>query len=443
MRINPWSSSKYADYNRLCEQFGIQSVQPEHHEDLPNTPAFFRRGIVFGHRSFGRVKRAIDATEPWALLTGLMPSGKMHLGHKMVIDQIKYYQSIGADIFIAVADIEAYATRGYSLEEAESLAINEYIANYIALGLKPCTIYFQSRNPDVKNLGYLLGKKTNWSEVMAIYGFTGSTNMTHVLAPLIQCGDILHVQMKKYGGPRPTLVPVGVDQDPHIRFCRGVSAANRLFNVMVTKDGRIGVFVKPDEDVPALLDVASTIIKGQGHAMERKDSYKAIYLPDASPDDIEKVDTALARCEQEQGAYGFLSPSSTYHRFMTGLTGGKMSSSKPESAIFLTDSPSEARKKILVAKTGGAVTLEEHKKCGGRPEDCVVYELFLYHLLESDQELVDLYTQCTAGQQLCGSCKKMAAELMEVFLSDLQEKREGALDRLKDYVLFDGEKERG
>jgi tryptophanyl-tRNA synthetase len=435
MHINPWGSSKYADYSRLREQFGIEAVGPEHYQELPSTPVFFRRGIVFGHRSFGRIKRAIDASEPWALLTGLMPSGKMHLGHKMVIDQIIYYQSIGADIFIAVADIEAFATRGYTLKEAANLAINDYIANYIALGLKPCTIYFQSRNPDVKNLGYLLGKKTNWSEVTAIYGFTGSTNMTHVLAPLIQCGDILHVQMEKYGGPRPTLVPVGVDQDPHIRFCRGVAAANRLFNVMVAKDGRIGVFVKPDKGVPALLDAAATIIKEHGYAMDRNDSYKAIYLLDASADDIESLDADLAHYEQDQGAYGFLSPSSTYHRFMTGLTGGKMSSSKPESAIFLTDSPDEARKKIMSAKTGGAVSLEEHKKHGGRPEDCVVYELLLYHLITNDQELADIYSRCTAGQQLCGDCKKMAADRMASFLTDLQEKREGALDHIQEYMV--------
>jgi tryptophanyl-tRNA synthetase len=435
MHINPWDSSTYADYGRLREQFGIQAVDPNHYEGLPNPPAFFRRGIVFGHRSFGRVKRAIKASEPWALLTGLMPSGKMHLGHKMVIDQIIYYQSIGADIFIAVADIEAFATRNYSLQEAEYLAINEYIANYIALGLKPCSIYFQSRNPDVKNLGYLLGKKTNWSEVTAIYGFTGSTNMTHVMAPLIQCGDILHVQMQRYGGPRPTLVPVGIDQDPHIRFCRGVAANNRLFNVMVAKDGRIGIFVKPDTDVSALLNMATTVITERGFAIERKDSYKAIYLPDASTNDIETLDAALAQCEQQQGAYGFISPSSTYHRFMTGLTGGKMSSSQPESAIFLTDSPSVARKKIMSAKTGGAVSLEEHKKHGGRPADCMVYELFLYHLMDDDHELADLYKGCTDGQQLCGDCKKMAADRMESFLTLLQEKREGALGQLDDYLL--------
>ncbi|KAA0000053.1 MAG: tryptophan--tRNA ligase, partial [Thermoplasmata archaeon] len=176
MIIDPWSSEKY-EYEKLFENFGIERFTPNLWNDLPNAPFFFRRNIVFGHRDFDKIKRAINSNGKWAILTGLMPSGKMHFGHKIVIDQVIYYQSIGADINIAVADIEAYATRGFSLKEAERLAIEEYIVNYIALGLKPCRIYFQSRNEDVKDLAYLLAKKANLSQVNAIYGFQGSTNM--------------------------------------------------------------------------------------------------------------------------------------------------------------------------------------------------------------------------------------------------------------------------
>jgi len=434
MRIDPWSSAQYENYSRLREKFGIKEFGIEEWGNLPDVPHLFRRGIVFGHRDFHRIKRAIEEKKPWALLTGLMPSGRMHLGHKMVIDQIMYYQNVGADIFIAVADIEAYATRGYSLKEAKKLAVKEYITNYIALGLKPCRIYFQSKNPDVKDLGYLLGKKTNWSEVTAIYGFNSSTNMAHVLSPLIQCGDILHVQMEKYGGARPTLVPVGVDQDPHIRFSRGIASAHRLFNVTVTKDGRIGIFVKPDENVRQLLDIAEEVASNFDFSMRRMDRYKAIYLDDADKDDIDKIDIELAKREQEEGAYGFVAPSSTYHRFMTGITGGKMSSSKPESAIFLTDTPEEAKKKIMSAKTGGAVSLAEQKKYGGKPDECVVYELFLYHLIKDDKELNEIYEKCKSGEQMCGTCKKRAAELMGDFLKDIEEKRRDAKDRLNDYV---------
>ncbi len=434
MQINPWSSAQYQDYNRLREQFGIQELTSDLWQDMPEPPYFFRRGIVFGHRDFHRIIHAAMHNEPWALMTGLMPSGRMHLGHKMVLDQILYYQAIGADVFIAVADIEAYATRGYSLEEAERLAVEEYITNYLALGLEPCTIYFQSRNSDVKDLGYLLGRKTNLSEVNAIYGFEGATNMAHVLSPLIQAGDILHPQLEQHGGAQPVLVPVGVDQDPHIRFTRGIANAHRLYNVTTTKDDMVAVFVKPDSNVTRLLDLAEQTTMDLGYTSERNDAYKALYLDDATPDDMDAVDLALAGQEQRQGGYGFVAPASTYHRFMTGITGGKMSSSKPESAIFLTDTPEKARKKIMSAKTGGAVSLEEHKKHGGNPEQCVLYELFLYHLIDSDAELEQVYRDCRAGDQLCGACKKRAAELMTTFLEHLHEKRATARENLDRYI---------
>jgi len=367
-----------------------------------------------------------------------MPSGKMHLGHKMVIDQVIYYQSIGADIRIAVADIEAFATRGYTLEETKHYALAEYIPNYIALGLKPekCHIYFQSQNQDVKDLAYILGKKVNWSQMQATYGFNGQSNMTHIFSPLIQTGDILHVQLEKYGGNRPTLVPVGVDQDPHIRLSRDIAQAHRLYNVIKTRDDKIGIFLKTDENIPQLLDTAEkTIQKLNFKELKQITEYKAIYINDAEEKDIQKIDEALSKTETKQGGYGFLPPSATFHRFITGLTGEKMSSSKPESAIFLTDSPKEAAKKIMNAKTGGAVTLEEQKKHGGQPDKCVVYELFLYHLIEDDKELQEIYTSCKNGKQMCGQCKKYASQLMEKLLTNLQTKRKTAEASIKQYLL--------
>ena len=119
---------------------------------------------------------------------------------------------------------------------------------------------------------------------------------------------------------------------------------------------------------------------------------------------------------------------------MTGLTGDKMSSSKPESAIFLTDTPQDAKKKIMSSKTGGAVTLEEQKKNGGKPDECVVYELFLYHLMQDDVELQQLYKDCTSGKQMCGNCKKYAAELMEKMLTKLSDNRNKAEKEINKYL---------
>lgn len=437
MKIDPWSSTTYQDYIRLRNEFGIEEFTENMWIDLPHPHRLLRRGIVFGHRDFQIIHYSIKKNKPWAILTGLMPSGKMHLGHKMVIDEVIYYQSLGADIFIAVADIEAFATRGNTMKETKDFALNEYIPNYIALGLKPekCHIYFQSKNQDVKDLAYLLGKKVNWSQMLATYGFNGSSNMTHIFSPLIQTGDILHVQLGKFGGVRPTLVPVGIDQDPHIRLSRDIAQAHRLYNVTLTKDNRIGVFVKIDENVDKLLDNAEKILCTLKFTkLKRITNYKAIYIEDAKEEDIQKIDNSLAITEPNHGGYGFLQPASTYHRFMTGLTGEKMSSSKPESAIFLTDSPKEATKKIMNSKTGGAVSLEAQKKEGGKPDECVVYELFLYHLIEDDRELQEIYTSCKNGEKMCGNCKKYASQLMEKLLTDLKENRKTVESKLKQYL---------
>ena len=123
MKIDPWSSTTYQDYKRLRDEFGIEEFTHENWGDLPHPHKLLRRGVVFGHRDFQRIQKSIKENKPWAILTGLMPSGDMHLGHKLVIDQVIYYQTLGAEIFIAVADIEAFATRGYTLKEAEKALI--------------------------------------------------------------------------------------------------------------------------------------------------------------------------------------------------------------------------------------------------------------------------------------------------------------------------------
>ena len=64
----------------------------------------------------------------------------------------------------------------------------------------------------------------------------------------------------------------------------------------------------------------------------------------------------------------------------------------------------------------------------------MVYELFLYHLIKDDKELDEIYRKCKSGEQMCGMCKKRAAELMELFLKQLNEKREDAKEKLKDYL---------
>ncbi len=344
MRINPWSS-EIPNYNKLVNEFGIRPFE-EVLEHIKDPSMLMRRGIIFGHRDFKRIFDAIERRERYAVVTGMMPSGKMHLGHKMVVDEVVWFMNHGAEVYIPVADIEARSTRKIDREEIEKIAVEEYIANYIALGIdeKVAKIYFQSKNDTVKNFMFELANYVNLSEIKAIYGFGGETSIGTLLSPIVQAADILHPEI---GEAIPVVVPVGADQDPHIRLAR---------------------------------DIAQRI--------------------------------------------KFIPPSSTYHRFMTGITGEKMSSSVPKSAIFLTDDVDTARRKVMMCKTGGRETMKKQREMGGEPHKCAIFELFAYHLIEDDKKLYEIRERCEKGEIICGECKNMAADMIEKLLKTIEERRD-------------------
>ena len=163
-------------------------------------------------------------------MTGLMPSGKFHLGHMLLVQQMIFYQNLGAKLYITIADLEAYTTRGKSLEELRKIAVEQYLVNYIALGLKPKNLdfYFQSERSKIaekSNAYYSLASKLSryatFNEFKAIYGDLSPGKMS---SSLLQAADMLHPQLKEFEGkPIHTIVPVGIDQDPHLRLARDLS----------------------------------------------------------------------------------------------------------------------------------------------------------------------------------------------------------------------------
>ena len=419
MELDPWASDRIKDYARLRDQFGLGTLTPDA-GGLPEG-TLFRRSIVFAHRGWDLFGRALADGKPTALMTGLMPSGKMHLGHKMLLDQVITYQRLGTDVFIAVADLEAAATRNVPLDECREFAVEEYLRHYIALGLEPCQFYFQSERLQVQRLAHQLSHKVNWSKLEALYGFSSSTSLAHANAPLVQAGDILHPQLEEFGGPRPTLVPVGVDQDPHLRLTRDLAAAMRMVRCRQAKDGRVGAFAPPADGIEKLLKDASKLCRKLGFKKQELNvNYGALYLDDAGAADVEHIDAALAHVDASHGGFGFMSPSSTYHRLMLGLTGGKMASSEPDTAIFLADSSNEAKRKVKRAQTTGGQTVEEHRKTGGTPLECPVFELYAYHLMDDDARLKEIHDGCADGSWFCGECKVLAGDLLGEFLEGHQ-----------------------
>ncbi|MCX9011652.1 MAG: tryptophan--tRNA ligase [Candidatus Methanoperedens sp.] len=429
--LDPWGAVKIDNYSKLFEEFGISRFD-ELLGKIPNPHRYMRRHIIFGHRSYDTVLEAMLSGKPFAAMSGFMPSGKAHLGHKMVMEEIIWHQQQGGSAFLAIADREAHAVRGISWEKCRELGINEYILSAIALGLEPgAHIYFQSKSNLVKDLAFELGIKANFSELSAIYGFTGETNVAHMISALTQSADILQPQLKEFRGPKPTVVPVGADQDPHIRLTRGLAYKMNMFMVE-EREGTEGAYVSV-RGKAAPKEALKEIAKRTGGRLYEEHV-------DVPKSNLTEVESTVRQVELRYGGYAFIPPASTYHKFMTGLQGGKMSSSIPESYIALTDPPEEGAKKVMRAKTGGRVTLEEQKVKGGEPDKCSVYELLLFHLVENDNELKEYYRDCVGGTRVCGVCKKHAAELMKKFLKEHQEKRELAKLRLPEFgIKSDGQ----
>jgi tryptophanyl-tRNA synthetase len=406
-RINPWGSAQSLDYVKIFSDFGIEPIETVLHE-LPEIPPFIRRGIVIGHRDYQQIAAAMRTGAPFHVLTGFMPSGHPHLGHLMVMKEVVWHVEHGGNGYISIADREAHAVRGLSWEDCDRYG-REYLKVLFALGYRGKT-YFQSRNEEVKNLAFESSIRVNLSELQAIYGFGPETSLSHPLSVITQVADILYPQVDAF--PAPTLVPVGVDQDPHLRLTRDIAHKFRMFTVEM-REGYVSVRSK-NAPADALQKIHRTYPGSrvyEGHV-------------DIYGETMERVSGLARKVEREYGGYGFYSPSSTYHMFMPGLQGGKMSSSIPESLFGFYEEDASVKKKIMNALTGGRATLEEQKRQGGEPEKCPLFLLNLFHLIESDLDLEEIRRRCREGELLCGACKKETLERVREFLSDFRERME-------------------
>ncbi|MFH1545191.1 MAG: tryptophan--tRNA ligase [archaeon] len=218
--IDPWGSMLVEDYSRLIKEFGLEEFNEEMLAQFPKPNRLMRRKIVFAGQGLKEIAECINKKKDYYELTGIMPSSeRVHFGTKSVVEMVKYFQDNKAKTFVLVADLESAATRGISLEEGRRRALEFHIPAYIAFGLDPkkTFFYFQSENKKVSDLAYIFSRRITLNEFRAIYG---DTHPSRILSALAQAGDILFPQMeKKMNG----IVPVGVDQSPHIRLSRDIA----------------------------------------------------------------------------------------------------------------------------------------------------------------------------------------------------------------------------
>lgn len=259
--IDPWGSAELTGNEKQIREFGLQkfpkSEKPDHY--------LFERNIIVAHRDFGLISKAVEEKSRFIQMTGIATSGPLHLGHKVDVDSFLYFNAQGAKSLFGMADIDAYVSRPDSkvpsLQKAKENAADN-IAHLLALGLKKEDIYVQSRREArYYEFAFELSKKFTFNMLFDIYGKDYSPGK-HA-ANILQYADVLHQQLKEYGGPAPSLTGIGIDQDPHARAIRDIAV--RLPYKMVK---------------PSFIYFSHLPGLQEGKKMSSSDSESAIYLDD-------------------------------------------------------------------------------------------------------------------------------------------------------------------
>lgn len=216
------------------------------------------------------------------VLSGMRPTGKLHLGNfSGALDNwLKLQEEY--ESFFFIADWHALST-----EYAGTSHLREFtqhmLVDWLSAGLDPakCTVFIQSQVPEHAELHILFSMITplSWLERvptykeqqqelkekdLSTYGFLGY--------PLLQSADILVY--------KADFVPVGIDQLPHLELTREVA---RRFNFLYRN-----VFPEPQ----ALMTEFPKLPGTDGRKMSK--SYNnAIYLSDSKEEVWEKLRTMV------------------------------------------------------------------------------------------------------------------------------------------------------
>ena len=216
-------------YPEKLEEFGLKPIDrfAQYH---PNPSRLMRLGVTFGHRDLETVADAMANNKPWAVVSGLNPSGPLHFGHKQVFDELLWLQQQGADVYIPITNDESYVVdKAKSLSQSRKIAYEQVIPSIIAMGFDSdkTHIFVDSDYPDIYNFAMDLSKYLSLTRVYGVFGFgkddEGENPGTMFYRGAVQLAQILLPQLEEFGGPKPTLIPVGVDQYPYILLARDIA----------------------------------------------------------------------------------------------------------------------------------------------------------------------------------------------------------------------------
>ena len=155
------------------------------------------------------------------ILSGIQPSGQLHIGNYFGMMKTMISNMETADLFVFIVDLHALT----SVHDREKLATGtlEAAADFLALGLDPdkCTFWVQSDVPEVCELTWVLSTLTPMGLLERCHSYKDKVARgiasSHGLFsyPVLMAADILLYQSE--------IVPVGKDQKQHLEVARDIA----------------------------------------------------------------------------------------------------------------------------------------------------------------------------------------------------------------------------
>lgn len=185
------------------------------------------------------------------VFSGSRPTGKLHLGN--YLGGLKGYLALqnrgDLDCIYSIVDLHAIASP-FEPKNLQS-KIFEVALDYLAAGLDPqkCHLMVQSQVPEHMELAYLFGTIYPVSRVEQLPTYKDKKleqpkyiNVGLFYYPILQAADILLYKAE--------LVPVGIDQEPHLEVAREIARKfNQMFSPIFPEPQR---FATPAGSVPSL-----------------------------------------------------------------------------------------------------------------------------------------------------------------------------------------------
>ncbi|MCL5874431.1 MAG: tryptophan--tRNA ligase [Candidatus Thermoplasmatota archaeon] len=137
---------------------------------------------------------------------------------------------------------------------------------------------------------------------------------------------------------------------------------------------------------------------------------------------------------------GYHKAAEIHSKFLPPLASsdGKMSSSVPESAVYLSDPPKTVEKKIMkYAFSGGQATTELQRKLGADLNVDVPYQWLYYIFEEDDEEMKRITSEYSSGKMLTGEIKKILAQKVNELLEEHRKRRDMS-EKMYSKFLYEG-----